>query len=66
MKNKLKIVSALVTVFITAPIWYYVLWWMLSQLDAPSLVWFLFWVYVPFGMFAQSVTTYLNNNKESV
>ena len=40
-------------VFIVAPIWYYLLYKVLVGVNATELMWFLFWVYVPLGMFIQ-------------
>lgn len=35
---------------ITLPIWYFIMYTVLSAIHVDRLVWFLFWVYVPMGM----------------
>lgn len=48
----MKVITSLVVVFITLPIWFYTLFWVLTKLNTPDLIWFLFWVYVPFSLFS--------------
>lgn len=45
--KKLKLAVGLMSLFLTAPIWYYLLHWMLVASNAGDLQMFLFWVYVP-------------------
>lgn len=47
----LKIVNAVVMWFITLPIWLYLLYQILIRVEATELMWFLYWVYVPFAIF---------------
>jgi len=54
--NKIKIISALVTLFMYVPIWYYLLYTILDTIGANELTWFLFWVYIPVGLFVNFVT----------
>lgn len=42
-----KLFELLATLFITLPIWFYLLYWILSQLNPDRLIWFLYWTYVP-------------------
>jgi hypothetical protein len=46
----MKIIVGIASIFIIAPIWYYILYSILSALNVDRLVWFLFWVYVPLGL----------------
>ncbi len=46
-----KIISGLLAVFIGLPIWYYLVHFMLVHSGAGELQMFLFWVYVPLGIF---------------
>ena len=46
MKN-LKIVHGILYVLIVTPIWYYLLYQILSRVGATELMWFLFWIYIP-------------------
>jgi hypothetical protein len=48
----LKIIYALLTLFITIPIWYFLLYTILVDIKADRLTWFLYWVYIPVGLFA--------------
>jgi hypothetical protein len=55
-------IIAIITIFITIPIWYYLLYKVLQSIGATDLMWFLFWVYVPFGLlmhFLQSIVKQL-------
>ena len=57
----MKVVSALIAVFITMPIWYYLVYQILVRVEASELMWFLFWVYVPFSIFVMTINTYLKD-----
>ena len=45
-----RIVSAVLGVCVCLPIWFYVLFQILTAIQATELTWFLFWVYVPVSM----------------
>ena len=49
-KQKTSCAIALVAVFITQPIWYYLLFKILQAIGASDLMWFLYWVYLPVGL----------------
>lgn len=49
--EKLRVLSRLLTVFVTLPIWYYILYQILTAINASELTWFLYWAYVPIGVF---------------
>ena len=46
-KLKLKIIAMILTVFVTMPIWYFLLYRILTAVNATELMWFLYWVYIP-------------------
>jgi uncharacterized membrane protein YvlD (DUF360 family) len=46
-----KIISSLLTLMIVAPIWYYLLYWLLKHSGAGDLQIFLFWIYLPVAVF---------------
>lgn len=46
----MKIASSIIICCITLPIWYFLLYTLLVAAHVARLVWFLFWVYVPFSM----------------
>lgn len=48
--KKMKTISAILMVFVTSPIWYYLLHSVLTAINATPLEWFLYWVYVPIGL----------------
>lgn len=50
-KSALRAVTASISLFITAPIWYYLMYKVLKMVGATELMMFLFWVYVPVGIF---------------
>jgi hypothetical protein len=52
LSNKPKTISGIITIFVTAPIWYYLLYQVLVRVHASELMFFLFWVYLPVGIFA--------------
>ena len=45
--NKKTIVSIVLALLIELPIWLYLVYWILSQLNPDRLIWFLFIIYVP-------------------
>ena len=51
----MKIVNAMLAVFVGLPIWFYILYQVLSAIEASELTWFLFWAYVPVTIFIQIV-----------
>lgn len=46
----LKIIFALIFIFMITPIWYYLLHFLLIRAGADELQMFLFWIYVPLGL----------------
>lgn len=45
--NKSKIISLLIGLLVTGPIWYYLLYKILVSVNASELMFFLYWVYLP-------------------
>ena len=45
--NKKQVVSIIIALLIELPIWLYLIYWILSQLNPDRLVWFLFIIYIP-------------------
>lgn len=46
----MKKVTGILALFITLPIWFYLIHWLLKANNAGELQMFLFWVYVPFSI----------------
>jgi hypothetical protein len=40
-------VVLLLRALVVSPLFFYLCWWVLRELKATELVWFLFWLYVP-------------------
>lgn len=57
----MKTVFTLVSIFITLPIWYFLMYTLLKAVHVDRLVWFLFWVYIPFSLFTSVVNTLVND-----
>ena len=49
----LKIISGLVAVFVTLPIWFFLMHTILLAINADRLTWFLFWIYWPANIFTR-------------
>jgi hypothetical protein len=43
---------AIITLLITTPIWFYILYCILSAIHVDRLVWFLYIIYIPFSVIA--------------
>lgn len=54
---KAKAIAGLLTAFIVMPIWYYLLYKLLQNANASDLMWFLYWIYLPAGLFVHLVTS---------
>lgn len=63
----LKIAVGLVTMFVTIPIWYWLVYQILERVQATQLMWFLYWVYAPVGMFVGAVAKFIEvyDNKDT-
>lgn len=53
---KLREVAAIIAVFITLPIWFFLLYKILVKVDASELMFFLYWIYLPFSIFVGVVS----------
>lgn len=49
---------ALLSLCITQPIWYYLLYQVLVRVQANDLMWFLYWVYLPASILVQVIAKY--------
>ena len=54
--KKSKILAGALAIFVVLPIWLYLLYYILSAVQASQLAWFLYWVYVPVALFVSFVT----------
>ena len=53
--NKAKVFATLLAMFISLPIWFYLLYKILEAVQASELMWFLYWVYLPANIFITHV-----------
>jgi hypothetical protein len=60
----MKKIASVLFVFITTPIWYYLLYQILKAVEATELMWFLFWVYVPVGLFVSFILKVAQDESE--
>ena len=49
--SKAKGFATLLAMFISLPIWFYLLYKILEAVQASELMWFLYWVYLPVNIF---------------
>lgn len=47
----LTVIASVLALCVTTPIWYYLLYKILSAIQATELMWFLFWIYLPVSIF---------------
>lgn len=50
-----KLIGGLLALFITMPIWYFLLYRVLQSVNASELMWFLYWIYLPVGVLVQTL-----------
>jgi hypothetical protein len=50
LKAILALLVAVMSLLLTLPIWFYLLYKILVAVNATDLMWFLYWVYVPFSL----------------
>lgn len=46
----MKAIPALLAIFVSLPIWFFLLHRILEAVNANELMWFLYWVYVPVSL----------------
>ena len=59
----MKAIAGFLTILISAPIWYYLLYQILLKVDASELMFFLFWIYVPVALFSNLVARIYGESK---
>lgn len=60
-----QIANILLSFLVTLPIWYYLVYVMLSAAHPDRLVWFLFWTYVPVGLFCRVLSELTTPSQKS-
>lgn len=59
----LGLIWGLVTLFVTLPIQFYLLYSLLKRTDASELMWFLFWIQVPLVILMSIIGKIVESNK---
>lgn len=59
MKN----IPGLLALFVTIPIWFFLLHRILEAVNASELMWFLYWVYVPASLLVNLVAKLVEKDK---
>jgi len=62
--NKAKVVATLLAMFVSLPIWFYLLYKILEAVQASELMWFLYWVYLPTVIFTNLVVKLFGEDEE--
>lgn len=60
--NKVKIVAGVLSLFVTLPIWFYLLHEVLEAVQATELMWFLYWVYLPVNLLTMLIAKLLSGD----
>lgn len=55
-----RVVSAILSVIVVAPIWYYLVYKILQGINATELMWFLYWIYLPVGIIVRLIDSIVN------
>ena len=55
-----KLVMGLLVAFITMPIWYYLLYRVLVAVNATEVMWLLYFIYLPVGLFVSVLQAIVN------
>ena len=58
-----KLIVVLLTVFVSAPIWYYLLYKILVSVNASELMMFLYWIYTPAGLLIAIIRHVIDSEK---
>jgi len=59
-----KLILLITSLFITGPIWYYLLYKILIGVHATELMMFLYWVYVPVGILMTIISKTTEDKKD--
>lgn len=62
--NKKTIIAIILAFLIELPIWFFLIFTILSTIQVDRLVWFLFWVYVPVQIITSILAKIINGEKE--
>ena len=58
-----KIIAGLTAIFIQLPIWFYLIYYILTTINASELTMFLFYVYMPVSLFVHIVASLFKDDK---
>lgn len=58
----MKAAIGILAIFVSLPIWFYLLYKILEAVNASELMWFLFWIYVPATMLISTVARFMKED----
>lgn len=56
-------IVAILSIFVVAPIWYYLLYKILAGVGATELMWFLYYIYLPVAILASTLSKLVEMQK---
>ena len=59
----LKIIGGALAIFITMPIWFFLLYRVLVAVNATELMWFLYWIYLPASLILNVIARVTEGSK---
>lgn len=59
----MKLIRNTVAALITTPIWFYLLYKILVAVNATDLMWFLYWIYLPFTVLVYALAAAIEGDK---
>lgn len=60
----LKTVITFISILLSMSIWFYLLYYLLSSVNASDLAWFLYWCYVPVSIIVESLIQLAKEDKD--
>ena len=58
------IIAGILTLFVHLPIWFYLMYYILTTIQASELVMFLFWIYVPVSILTTIATKIIESENK--
>ena len=52
----MKVIGAILGLFVSLPIWFFLMYRVLEAVNATELMWFLYWIYLPVTILVSVIT----------
>ena len=62
--KKLNWIAGLLGLFVTLPLWFYLLYRVLTEINATELTWFVFWIYIPASIVIHTIVAITQEYKK--